>query len=76
MSDFTNLTPSQTFGDILNLNNTATPGQGFTASLVNVTDGLGNLCPLQISLTSINVSTVGGNSFKINNTALTADPSI
>lgn len=67
MSDLTNLTPAQSFGDLLNLNNPASPGQGFTNVLVNVTDGLGNLCPLQLSTDTVNV-----NSFSINAVLLTA----
>jgi hypothetical protein len=62
MTDFTNFTIQNGYGDILSGTNN---GQGLTNALQNVTDGLGNASAIQLSRTTINIAgifQVGGDS--------------
>lgn len=74
MTDLTNFSIAQVYEDYITLG-TATAGTGLTNTLVNVQDGLGQSTPMQISLTAVNFSTVGGNSFQINGVPLSASSS-
>lgn len=71
MTDLTNVTPSQSYGDILTLGS-ANVGSGLTNVLVNVQDGLGNNSSMQISTIAVNFNRTGGNSFQLDGISLTA----
>src|SRR5260221_6176285 len=62
--------PEATFGDLLGVSN---KGQGLPTLLTNVQDGQGQNSPMQISLSAINFSRVGGNSFQLDGVSLTAN---
>lgn len=68
MTQLTNLTYSAGYGDLLTTTNN---GQGLTAVLANVQDGLGNNSPMQIATTSVNFNRAG-NTFQLDGVSLTA----
>lgn len=69
MTNFTNLAPSQTYGDIITCNNN---GGGLTNVLQLIGDGLGNESPLMLSTIAININRLGGNTFQLDGIPLTA----
>jgi hypothetical protein len=74
MTNLTNLTPGQSYGDIITLGNDNTPGQGLQpeGTLKNVQDGNGVDTPMQIATNAVNFNRTGGNEFQLDGTALTA----
>jgi hypothetical protein len=68
MTQLTNLTYSAGYGDLLTTTNN---GNGLTAVLANVQDGLGNNSPMQIATISVNFNR-GGNTFELDGTPITA----
>jgi hypothetical protein len=69
MTNLTDLAPGYSFGDVITTTNA---GQGLTANLLPIQDGLGNQSPMSLSTNSVNFSTAGGNTFKIGGESLTA----
>lgn len=57
MTALTNLSPAASYGDLITCTNN---GQGLTASLQNIQDGLGNNSAIQLSTTTLNVVGTGG----------------
>lgn len=74
MTSLTNLTPSQTYGDLLTLGNDNTPGEGLmpAATLKNVQDGNGIDTPMQLATNAVNFNRTGGYSLQLDEVALTA----
>jgi hypothetical protein len=75
MTNLTNLTPSQSYGDLITLGNDNDPGLGLNppGTLKNVQDGNGLDSPMQIATDAVNFSRAGGNEFQLDGVALTAD---
>lgn len=69
MTSFTNVPPSQIYGDLLTTTNS---GQGLSNVLNPLQDALGNSCTVQIANNAINFSRTGGNTFQLDGVALTA----
>lgn len=75
MTNLTNLSPASTFGDLLTLNNN---GQGITAGLQQVQDGLGNNTAIQLSTTelaiagTLTIGTLNVTTLEINGVAITS----
>lgn len=74
MTNLTNLTPAQSYGDIITLGNDNSPGQGLLpeGTLKNVQDGNGIDTPMQIATDAVNFNRTGGNEFQLDSVALTA----
>jgi hypothetical protein len=69
MTALTNLLPEYSYGDVITTTNN---GQGFTAALLPIQDGLGNQSPMSLSTQAVNFDRSGPFTFRLDNVALTA----
>lgn len=69
MTQLTLLSPASSYGDLLTITN---GGQGLSAVLKQLQDGFGNASTVTISTAAIDFNRQGGNSFQLDNVAMTA----
>jgi hypothetical protein len=69
MSNLTQKQFMSIYGDLLTTTNN---GQGLSNVLQQLQDGFGNASPISISQIAVNFNRQGGNSFRLDNAALTA----
>lgn len=69
MTQLTLLQIGASYGDVLTTTNN---GQGLDSTLRNLQDGLGNNSPITIATNAVNFSRLGGQTFQLDNVALTA----
>lgn len=69
MTNLTQQQPMSVYGDLLTTTNN---GQGLSAVLKQLQDGFGNASPITLSTIAVNFNRQGGNTFQLDNIALTA----
>lgn len=69
MTTLTNLQPEYSYGDVITTTNN---GQGFTAVLLPIQDGLGNQSPMSLSTQAVNFNRAGPFTFRLDDVAITA----
>ena len=69
MTQLTLLSPASSYGDLLTTTN---GGNGLSNVLQQLQDGFGNASTITISTIAVNFNRMGGNSFQLDNVAMTA----